>query len=1024
MKIQFDSALSYQQDAIDAVVDIFKGQETCESNFTVYSPEFIAKQDQTVYKASFTDLGYGNRLTLTEGKILENVQNIQLSNGLKPSVRGEVNRNELDFTVEMETGTGKTYVYLRTILELYTKYGFSKHIIVVPSIPIKEGVYKSLQITKEHLRELFDNKNYNFFVYDSSKLNEVRDFATNDKLEIMVINIDAFAKSFENPSDVKKTVNIIHRYNDSLGYKPLDLIKNTNPFIIIDEPQTTMSTALRKKAVQNLNPLAIVRYSATHKEKVNLMYKLDAVDAYEKKLVKQIEVGSVQTEGANSLAYIRFLEIKLSKGFPTAKLELDIFKDGKISRKPVWVKQNEDLQELTDRDEYEGFIVKDIYGVQGNEYIDFTSKDEIIRLGEAIGNVDDRQIKTALISKTIEEHLDKELVLNPQGIKVLSLFFIDTVSKYRIYDEDGNTTNGQYAEIFEKEYSRLINKPKYVSLFAGITDSSLESNQVHNGYFSIDKKSKRSNSKDKFEYFKDTSGSTNADEDTYNLIMRDKETLLSFYDGKNNLKKVKFIFSHSALKEGWDNPNVFQICTLKEAGNSDIRRRQEIGRGLRLCVNQDGERVYGHEVNTLTVMATESYVDFVDNFQKEIEAETGIKFGVLAIHSFGDVVVEIINIEDEDGNPTTDTVYLGQEKSLELFNHLVAVGYIDVKGKVQDTLRIALKDGAVNLPEEFTENPQVASQIINTLKETAGRLEIKDAAKKQLVKVNKMVLDSPEFRELWERVKFKTTFSVNFDSNELIKKCIQAIDSQLKITRGKLTYSKGKITIDAGGVDIKNVVSESETLYGEVERLPDIIGYLQNETQLTRKSIVKILTGTVRLKYFKANPQKFIEGCVDIINEQMRMHIIDGVKYEKLGDAEFYSQELFENQELFGYLQSNLKESTKSPFTYVVYDSNVESKLAEQFEKSKNISVYAKLPDWFKIDTPLGTYNPDWAVLWKDKDEEKLFFVVESKGSTGLFDLRPKEKAKIDCGKKHFETIGSEMIVARSIEDVVDFATN
>lgn len=1012
MKIQFDGALSYQQEAIDAIVDIFKGQEKCESNFTVYSPEFLAKQQNL----EFTDLGYGNRLTLTEGKILENVQNIQLGNGLKPSIRGEVNRNELDFTVEMETGTGKTYVYLRTILELYTKFGFSKHIIVVPSIPIKEGVFKSLQITREHLRELYDNVNYNFFVYDSSKLNEVRDFATNDRLEIMVINIDAFSKSFENPSDDKKSANIIHRYNDSLGYKPLDLIKNTNPFIIIDEPQTTMSTALRKKAVQNLSPLAIVRYSATHKEKVNLMYKLDAVDAYQKKLVKQIEVGSVQTEGANSQAYIRLLEIKLSKGFPTAKLELDIFKQGSVSRKAVWVKQNEDLQELTDRDEYEGFIVKDIYGVQGNEYIDFTSREEIIRLGEAIGNVDDRQVKTALISKTIEEHLDKEIILNPQGIKVLSLFFIDTVSKYRMYDEDGNVTNGEYAEIFEKEYLKLIKKPKYNSLFGEIKDVESTVSQIHNGYFSIDKKAKSSNKKEKFEYFKDTNGSTNADEDTYNLIMRDKEMLLSFDS------KLRFIFSHSALKEGWDNPNVFQICTLKEAGNSEIRRRQEIGRGLRLCVNQEGERVYGHEVNTLTVMATESYVDFVDNFQKEIETETGIKFGVLVSHSFGDVVVEIINIEDEEGNPTTDTVYLGQEKSVELFNHLVAVGYIDARGKVQDTLRIALKDGEVNLPEEFTENPQVTNQIINTLKETAGRLEIKDASKKQLVKVNKMILDSPEFRELWERVKFKTTFSVNFDSEKLVNQCISAIDSQLKITRGKLTYTKGTLTMDAGGVGVSNVVNESETLYGEVERLPDIIGYLQNETQLTRKSIVKILTGTNRLRYFKANPQKFIEGCVDIINEQMRMHIIDGIKYQRLGNAEFYSQELFENQELFGYLQSNLKESSKSPYTYVVYDSNIESKLAQQFEESKNISVYAKLPDWFKIDTPLGTYNPDWAVMWKDKDEEKLFFVVESKGSTGLFDLRPKEQAKIDCGKKHFSAIGSEMIVASNIDEIEGFA--
>ena len=454
MKIQFDSELGYQQEAIDAIVDIFKGQESCDSNFTVYSPEFLAKQQNF----EFTDIGYGNRLTLTEGQLLENIQNIQLGNGLKPSSRNEIDRNNLDFTIEMETGTGKTYVYLRTIVELYKKYGFSKHIIVVPSIPIKEGVYKSLQITKEHLRELYDNFNYNFFIYDSSKLNEVRDFSTNDGLEIMVINIDAFSKSFENPEDEKKTANIIHRYNDSLGYKPLDLIKNTNPVIIIDEPQTTMSTPLRKKAVQSLSPLATIRYSATHRkdEKINMMYKLDAVDAYERKLVKQIEVGSVQTEGVNNQAYIRLIDVKLSKGFPVAKLELDIFSKGSISRKTIFVNKNDDLEQLTDRAEYEGYIIKDIYAVAGNEYIDFTSKDEVIKLGEAIGDVDEHQIKTALIRKTIEEHLNKEIILNPQGIKVLSLFFIDTVSKYRIYDEDGNGINGDYAQIFEKEYLKLI----------------------------------------------------------------------------------------------------------------------------------------------------------------------------------------------------------------------------------------------------------------------------------------------------------------------------------------------------------------------------------------------------------------------------------------------------------------------------------------------------------------------------------------------------------------------------------------
>lgn len=1000
MKIQFDSSLDYQKDAIKAITEIFQGQEICEANFTVYSPEFLAKQQNI----AFNEIGYGNRLMLTEGKIIENVQNLQLANGLKPSDRSEVDRNHLDFTVEMETGTGKTYVYLRTIMEFYKNYGFSKHIIVVPSIPIKEGVYKSLQITEEHFKQLYDNVNYNYFIYDSSKLNEVRDFSTNDGLSIMVINIDAFRKSFQNPKDENKKANIIHRYNDKLGYKPLDLIKNTNPIVFIDEPQSTMSTPLAKKAVQGLNPLAILRYSATHKEKVNLMYKLDAVDAYDKKLVKQIEVGSIQTEGMNNQAYIHLMDVRSRGGNIEARIEVDALQRGKIKRIKKWVKQNQDLEELTGRLEYEGYIIKDIY--VADKYIDFTSREEELRVGETIGSVDDTQIKTALINKTIEAHLDKELILNPQGIKVLSLFFIDSVGKYRVYDEDGNQSLGEYAVIFEREYNKLIRKTKYASLFGEVKDAEIDASEVHNGYFSIDKKSKASNKKEKFEYFKDTSGSVNADEDTYNLIMKDKEKLLSFDS------KLRFIFSHSALKEGWDNPNVFQICTLKDAGNSDIRRRQEIGRGLRLCVNQDGERIYGFETNTLTVMATESYVDFVDNLQKEIEADTGIKFGIIESHSFNSIVLSI----DED-----QVSYLGQEKSEELFDYLMLKGYIDTRGKVQDLLRVAIKDDDVELPEEFTEDLHVEKQILNHLKDAAGKLQIKNQDDKKPVKLNKRILHSPEFKELWERVKFKTTFSVDFDSDNLIKECITALDNRLKITRGKLHYTKVKVEMNIGGVQAKEDPSTySENVNDEVAVLPDIVGYLQNETQLTRKSIVKILTGTNKLEYFKINPQKFIEGCIDIINEQMRLHIIDGIKYKKIDNSEYYSQELFENEELFGYLKSNLQESEKSPYDYVIYDSLIESKLANDFENSDNISVYAKLPNWFKIDTPLGTYNPDWAILWKDENDEKLYFVVESKGTTLFGDLRPKEQGKIDCGKKHFEELGTKMIVAASMEDVTN----
>ncbi|WP_431107206.1 type III restriction-modification system endonuclease [Winogradskyella poriferorum] len=1003
MKIQFDSSLDYQKEAIDAITDIFQGQEICEANFTVYSPEFLAKQQNL----AFNDIGYGNRLTLTEGNLVQNVQNIQLANGLKPSDRSEIDRNKLDFTIEMETGTGKTYVYLRTIMELYRQYGFTKHIIVVPSIPIKEGVYKSLQITETHFKQLYDNVNYNYFIYDSSKLNEVRDFSTNDGLSIMVINIDAFRKSFEDPTDGNKKANIIHRYIDRLGYKPLDLIKNTNPVVFIDEPQSTMSTPLAKKAVQGLNPLAILRYSATHKEKVNLMYKLDAVDAYDKKLVKQIEVGSIQTEGMHNQAYIHLLDVRSRGGNIDARIEVDAMVRGKIKRLKKWVKQNQDLEELTSRIEYEGYIIKDIY-VQ-DEYIDFTSRDEELKVGETIGSVDDKQIKRALINKTIEAHLDKELILNPQGIKVLSLFFIDSVSKYRLYDEEGNPSLGEYAEIFEEEYKKLIKKTKYASLFGEMKDVEVNASEVHNGYFSIDKRSKASNRKEKYEYFKDTSGAIKADEDTYNLIMRDKETLLSFDS------KLRFIFSHSALKEGWDNPNVFQICTLKDAGNSDIRRRQEIGRGLRLCVNQDGERVYGFETNTLTVMATESYVDFVDNLQKEIESDTGIKFGVLASHSFNNVVISI----DED-----EVTYLGQEKSEQLYDYLILKGYIDTRGKVQDALRLAIKEDNVELPEEFTEDEHVEKQIINHFKDAAGKLEIKNQDDKKQVRVNKRILNSPEFAALWERVKYKTTFSVDFDSNSLIKECIRALDDRLKVSRGKLKYTRVNLEMNIGGLQVNEDEAKtySENINNEVEVLPDIVGYLQNETQLTRKSIVKILTGTNKLPYFKINPQKFIEGCIDIINEQMRLHIIDGIKYKKMGDAEYYSQELFENEELFGYLKSNLKESEKSPYDYVIYDSGIESKLATDFEKSDNISVYAKLPNWFKIDTPLGTYNPDWAILWKDGNDEKLYFVVESKGSNLFGDLRPKEQGKIDCGKRHFEALETKMIVASNMDEITNEA--
>jgi type III restriction enzyme len=1005
MKIKFESSLGYQHDAVASVVDVFKGQEICSSNFTVYSPEFLAQQKLM----DFNQIGFANKLQLTEGKLLENIQRVQLKNGLKPSTREEVDTKHIDLSVEMETGTGKTYVYLKSIMEMHRQYGFSKFIIVVPTIPIKEGVYKSLQITESHFKEHFDNLNYRYFVYDSSRLNEIRDFATNDQLQIMVINIQAFAKDVDDSNS--NTNRILLNYNDKLGYKPISLIQDTKPIVIVDEPQRVLNTPLGKKSIKNLNPLAVIRYSATHREKVNLLYKLDAVDAYSKQLVKQIEVASLKIEGeAKAGAYLKLISTSNKNGF-AAKLELDVRgKDGKVKRTKKDVKPGTDLFQLTKLDEYDNLIVRHIYTATDNQYIDFTNDTEL-KAGEALGATDDLLIKRSQIRKTIEEHLDKELVLNPKGIKVLSLFFIDTVSKYRQYDAEGNAANGVYASIFEEEYKKVSKLSKYKSLFKEIKDIDEEANLIHNGYFAIDKKPKASNSKEKFECFKDSTERSN-DEATYNLIMKDKEKLLSFDS------KLRFIFSHTALREGWDNPNVFQICTLKDTGGTDISRRQEIGRGLRLCVNQQGERVQGFDVNTLTVMASESYEDFVKNLQKEIEADTGIQFGVIMQHSFSSITV------DMDGS---EPVFLGQEQSEKIFHYLHSVGYIDNKGKIQDKLKDDLKAGNVSLPEGIAEHVQ--AQVLNTLKQLTGKLEIKRNEEKKKVELRKEVLLSDEFRQLWEKVKYKTTFSVKFDSDILIQACIKSINDRLIVSKGKLTYTTALLSIDKSGVDIKQ---DSEVSYGTIDQhvsmLPDIVTYLQNETNLTRKSIVKILQGCVNLRYFKINPQKYIEFCIEFINEQMRLHIVDGIVYKKISDHEFYSQELFQNEELFGYLKQNMRESKKSPYEYVVYDSNVESELAREFERNIQVKVYVKLPGWFKIETPLGNYNPDWAVLFEKDNEEKLFFVVESKGTMGMEFLRPAEKGKIECGKKHFEELSQKsgkqisLIHASTSDDFINYA--
>lgn len=973
MKLKFDSNLDYQTEAVNAVTDLFKGQNSMHQYFTVTGQSTLDSGQ-----------GIGNKIDISNEDILENLKKIQSYHKLAPSE----SLPSLDFNIEMETGTGKTYVYLKTIFELNKKYNFTKFIIVVPSIAIKEGVNKTIEITKEHFKNLYDNVIYDHFVYDSSKLEQVRNFAVNSNIQIMIINIDAFNKSFTDPSKETKA-NIIHREQDKLsGYKPIDLIAETNPIVIIDEPQSVMG-GKGEEAVSYLNPLCTLRYSATHKEIQNLIYKLDAVDASEMDLVKQIEVAGFVSEGYYNDAYLKLISTNNKPGSPiTAKIEINKNEKGSIKRKTVKVKQGSDLSEakLSNLEIYNGYVVDEIYCEKGNEYVTFTQKDEILRIGKVFGDIDDLKLKRAQIHKTIEEHLDKELAFAKTGkkIKVLSLFFIDKVANYRQYDEDGNAVKGPYAQIFEEEYKKVIQKPKYSTLY-NYVDLDLEAEEAHDGYFSVDKKG----------HVKDTnetkSGKIKAnkdDESTFNLIMKDKERLLSFDT------KLKFIFSHSALREGWDNPNVFQICTLNET-TSTMKKRQEIGRGLRLCVNQDGERIHDKTVNTLTVMANESYEDFARNLQKEIEDDTGIKFGTIQKTAFAHI--PWIN---KKGNKEP----LGKQHSLAIFNHFKLKKYIDSKGKIQEALKVAVREGTVDVPEDYQ---SIREDIVKVVEKPTKNLKIRDANKRRQVQVNKHVFLSPDFKEFWDSIKHKTTYSVEFDTEELIDKCINVMQERLNIKAPKLLYTKSGLTIEASGVNYEEGIIS--TAYSEEDEiaLPDIVTFLQNETDLTRRTIVRILKESDTLNQFKKNPQEYMQQTAKLINKVMSMLIVDGIKYTKIDDS--YSQELFKNDELFGYLERNMIEAQHSVYDHIIYDSEVEKEFALRLDKDPEVKLYTKLPGWFKVSTPLGSYNPDWAVMIDKDGETKMYFVVETKGTTEYKGIKDTEQAKIDCGRKHFEALGTNV---------------
>ena len=988
MKLRFEPDLDFQLKAVDAVCDLFRGQEVCRTEFTV---TLDRAEPQARLAFAENDLGIGNRLTLLDDEILENLGDIQLRNGLPPSE----SLDSGDFTVEMETGTGKTYVYLRTIFELNKRYGFTKFVIVVPSVAIKEGVYKSLQITDDHFRALYSGTPFEYFLYDSAKLGQVRNFATSPQIQIMVVTVGAINK---------RDVNNLYKDSEKTGgEKPIDLIKATRPILIVDEPQS-VDGGLKgqgRRALGEMNPLCTLRYSATHVDRHHMVYRLDAIDAYERKLVKQIEVASATVADGQNRPYVRVVSTSNQRGAIAARVELDVeTPSGRAQRQKVIVQDGDDLEQTTGRAVYRDCRIGEIRVERGNEFVELRvpGGERYLRLGEAWGDVDANAVQRQMIRRTIREHLDKEKRLRPRGIKVLSLFFVDAVDRYRRYDEADSPVKGDYALMFEEEYRRLSNHPDYRTLFEEV-DFAATTEEVHNGYFSIDKKGGWTDTADNNQTNRENA------ERAYNLIMKDKEKLLSLGTS------LKFIFSHSALREGWDSPNVFQICALRDI-QTQRERRQTIGRGLRLCVNQDGERLRGFEVNTLTVIARESYEEFAENLQREIEEDTGIRFGVVEAHQFA-----AIPKVGDDGRTTV----LGLQESQALFEHLKEKGHIDARGRIQETLRKTLRDDSFDLPERFAAQ---RAAIISILRKLAGRLDIKDADKRKPVRPRQAVLDSAEFKALWDRIKHKTTYRVAFDNEKLLDECTAALRKEPAIPKTRLQWRKADIAIGQAGVEAMETVGAATVVLDEADiDLPDLLTELQDRTQLTRRSIYRILTGSRRLGDFRRNPQQFIELAAQAVNRCKRQALVDGIKYQRVGDESYYAQELFEREELSGYLK-NMRDATKSVYEQVIYESDTEARFADQLEKNTAVKVYAKLPGWFAVPTPLGSYNPDWAVLIESDEGERLYFVVETKASTLVDDLRGTENAKIQCGKAHFKALQrgetpAQYEVATSVDEIL-----
>lgn len=1002
MKLKFDANLDYQQYAIRAVVDLLEGQPVQQGQFELSTQMNMTGLQQT-------EIGLANHLRVDETKLLTNLSVIQQRNTieLSTSLFGQQDVYDFpNFSVEMETGTGKTYVYLRTIFELAQTYGLKKFIIVVPSVAIREGVTSSLRIMREHFSGLYENAPFDSFLYSSKDVSKLRQFAIGNEIQIMVINIQAFQKDAGNIADYNelteaqiKKLNIIHREDDrSGGRRWIEYVQMTRPIVIIDEPQSVDTTPKAQKAIKTLNPLFALRYSATHINPYNLLYKLDPLKAYDLKLVKQIEIASIEAASNINQAYIKldFIGYVGKAKTPSAKAIILEDTPNGTRQKSVKLSVGVDLSDYTNRSGYEGFIVNEIYAEAGAEYVLFANN-KVLELQQEKDGMTDEVLKTQ-IYQTVEEHFKKERIFQKQGkaIKVLSLFFIDKVANYRVYDENGQPQNGKLATWFEEAYTEIANKP----LFKDLPKRSAKA--VHNGYFSVDKK------KGKVISLLDTSGKVAKDEETYELIMQDKERLLA------EDEPLRFLFSHTALKEGWDNPNVFQICTLREIG-SERERRQTLGRGLRLPVNQDGERIYDTAVNKLTVIASESFEQYAKGLQTDMEKDMGdgFKFGRILPIAFS-------QLTDLQG----DTI--GQEQSKAVWEALLAQGYITKKGDITDNFDPSQRGFKLVLPKELE---PLAISITEEMKRYLFSGRIVDARKKETVSYQKRVEMNPDFKALWEKIGQKTRYQVRFENPDLIGMALANIADMPAIKPLAITIGKKEVKLSAAGVeDGRAVYADRDKAIISHDTLPDILAFLQRETDLTRSTLVEILQQCGRLQEFRINPQAFMTEVAKQIKRALQALIITDIHYERI-EGQRYEMRLFEQEDIEVYLnrlyqvqyqaKGNEGLSTvRTPYDFIEFDSTVERDIAQALDEDETVRFFCKLPTWFKVPTPLGSYNPDWAIV--TENEGKLYLVTESKSTHDANQRRASENMKIKCGKAHFDELGVDFSVVTNPREIIN----